>query len=243
MAASTTTGHSANASCSVVPEFACDGNFTAGQVCGANSSTCVEPRQGCCDSGIVDCAGAECLGFGMCHDNISELECRGQKGNFVEDAVCDISRRRGHAATMIPGRCIPIDATPTGDSPHSRHTPTPTATETKIPEGGSCVVRRSTCDSGNCVEDVCCESACDEPGESCAVPGFEGTCLPPPTMAPVASSRGLVMLVLGLAGGRSVHGGSTPRPGYCRAWVLCRCRTRWDRNDEIGSRRRRALSS
>jgi hypothetical protein len=44
----------------------------------------------------------------------------------------------------------------------------------------------SQCDSGFCVDGVCCASACDQPGQICNLPGSEGACISP-TQAPVMS--------------------------------------------------------
>jgi hypothetical protein len=55
------------------------------------------------------------------------------------------------------------------------------------------------CVSGNCVDDVCCDTACAGADQSCNQPGREGICtaIAP---APAASPKGLFAIVLVLAG-------------------------------------------
>ncbi len=45
------------------------------------------------------------------------------------------------------------------------------------PDGTACL-DSEPCQSGHCVDGVCCDSACDAPCESCAVAGKQGTCTP-----------------------------------------------------------------
>ena len=57
------------------------------------------------------------------------------------------------------------------------------------------------CNSGNCVQDVCCDSPCDLPNQSCNVPGRAGECLTlAPAPAPALSGTGLLIGALLLAG-------------------------------------------
>jgi hypothetical protein len=68
-------------------------------------------------------------------------------------------------------------------------TATPTTTSTPIANGGTCAIG-SQCSSGNCVEGICCNSICNEPGQTCAT----GTCVTP-AAAPTVSNRTLVLIV------------------------------------------------
>ena len=70
------------------------------------------------------------------------------------------------------------------------------------PDGSDCN-DPTDCLSGNCVEDVCCDTPCDQPGEICNAAGDRGTCVQPVAPAPAVSTRGLlfataVLLGLGL---------------------------------------------
>jgi hypothetical protein len=47
------------------------------------------------------------------------------------------------------------------------------------PPGARCELP-SDCASGHCIGGLCCDSACDQPCASCALPGREGTCSPLP---------------------------------------------------------------
>lgn len=195
--------------CSVTRAPSCNGSFSSGQVCsGGMNSTCVDPVLGCCETGRAECAGEPCFELSLCSDNVSELDCLLGGGEFSENAECsDVENATINSPEGSFGRCVPIEvpetatATPSSTptvTPTSTATATSTPTNTKIPDGVSCVDPLD-CASGNCVDDVCCESACDGPGQSCNLAGLEGACLGPETMAPVASNRILPLLVAVLA--------------------------------------------
>jgi hypothetical protein len=46
--------------------------------------------------------------------------------------------------------------------------------------GTSCTLGPE-CASGNCIDDRCCGTQCNEPCQACDVPGVEGTCAPDPS--------------------------------------------------------------
>jgi MYXO-CTERM domain-containing protein len=48
--------------------------------------------------------------------------------------------------------------------------------------------------STQCVNQICCDTACTEPNHTCTLPGREGTCLPI-TTAPAPTLSGLGKLV------------------------------------------------
>jgi len=81
-------------------------------------------------------------------------------------------------------------------------TPTVTPTNTGIPNGGTCI-NRQACASGNCVDDVCCDTPCTAPLMQCNLEGQVGTCASTAAPAPALSSRGLLLAlaVLGALGG------------------------------------------
>jgi hypothetical protein len=78
-------------------------------------------------------------------------------------------------------------ATPTGTP---THTPTATPTGSPVPDGGSCA-SPSQCASGFCVDAVCCDTICNQPGQICA----SGTCILPAAPAPAVSHRTLLLIV------------------------------------------------
>jgi hypothetical protein len=62
------------------------------------------------------------------------------------------------------------------------------------------------CLSMNCVDSVCCDTACTEPDHVCNLPGREGTCLPitaapAPALSGIGKFFGLGMLLLIAAAG------------------------------------------
>jgi hypothetical protein len=158
--------------------FQFNGTFLPGQICGDDNASCREPSSspGCCEFGTE----------GFCSAGVvDELICLAQGGMFVEGETCVAPML--NATTFGDGGppvCQPLP------SPTPTATGTATATATKIPDGGACV-DAVDCVSGNCVDDVCCESACDGANESCNLPGLAGVCLEMSATVPTASSRAL----------------------------------------------------
>jgi MYXO-CTERM domain-containing protein len=66
------------------------------------------------------------------------------------------------------------------------------ASDCKIPDGGSCE-DPDDCVSGNCVDDFCCDTACNGPEQQCNLPGQEGVCSSTAAPAPAASPSGLLI--------------------------------------------------
>jgi hypothetical protein len=66
------------------------------------------------------------------------------------------------------------------------------ANDCRIPDGGSCA-DPTDCVSGNCVDDVCCDTACDQPDQQCNLPGEVGVCSSVAAKAPAASPTGLLI--------------------------------------------------
>ncbi len=168
-----------NGSCSVESNSSCYGGFFPGQVCGDNGS-CREPVQvGCCQEP-----------HGFC-GNQGELDCQLGNGTFLDNATCESDVNAVTSQLMPPKVCVPFTPTPTPVAA----TPTPTM----IPDGASCI-DPVDCVSGNCVDDVCCESACTGEMEACNLVGQEGICTAIAAGAPAASDRTLaVVLVMLLA--------------------------------------------
>lgn len=92
-------------------------------------------------------------------------------GSVCCERACDASNEfcalSGHEGTCV-AVALPT-ATPT-------LTFTPTATVTPQPIGARCASDQE-CASAFCADGVCCESRCQGPNQSCAVPGFDGQCL------------------------------------------------------------------
>jgi hypothetical protein len=84
-------------------------------------------------------------------------------------------------------------------TPTSTPTNTPTATATatptitRVPNGGSCATP-SVCQSGFCVEGICCNTICNQPMQTCE----DGTCSGVTAPAPAVSHRtlGLILALL-----------------------------------------------
>ena len=91
-------------------------------------------------------------------------------------------RQATFTSTATPTSTATSTATATGTTT-STATPTvmptddstATATHTRAPDGAGCV-SETDCISGFCGNDVCCNTACDEPGQRCNLPPNVGTC-------------------------------------------------------------------
>jgi len=78
-------------------------------------------------------------------------------------------------------------------------TPTQTPTNTPAPLGVGCG-QGTDCESGFCVDSLCCDRACNARGEACNLPPTPGICAMVPTAAPTTSIRGLFLGGLVLVG-------------------------------------------
>jgi len=201
----------ANGTCDNLDDFICvndpiNGDFFSGQVCGENG-TCRVPQEGCCsDPGV------------FCNESSDELLCASGPGTFVLDGVCASVGMATLSGPATSGACVtetPTDtptstpsetptATPTStpsDTPSETPTSTPSQTPTdtpNLPDGSECM-DPNDCISGNCVDDVCCDTGCDGSLEACNLPGSVGTCTAITAEAPAVSPRALTGAALLLA--------------------------------------------
>jgi hypothetical protein len=110
----------------------------------------------------------------------------------------------GSCSGGLDGTCVSPTptATPT-ETPTLTSTPTqtPTATPTntpKLPDGAGCATP-SDCTSDFCVDGVCCDTACDQPGQICNDAAQPGTCTSTAAPAPALSTLGLFGALAALA--------------------------------------------
>ncbi len=177
-------------SCTETNEVDCgqnfNGTFTAEMMCDGDDA-CREPLLGCCG-----------IGKGFCRTGLDdELDCL--DGDFVEGQTC-VPDEGDQATTSGPpdfGRCEVNTPTATATAT-ATPTATGTVTETRLPEGDECF-DPADCESGNCVDDVCCDSACDGPNEECNLPGLEGNCLATSATVPAASNTGLLLALAAMS--------------------------------------------
>lgn len=156
-----------------------EGACPSGERCGVVNDTCGCLPLGCCD--LSQCAGAE-------------LGCAQAAEPLCEDTTaleCDSVFHPGETCTM--DGCVSVTSTPT---PTATQTATATATETptgtRSGDGAMCD-DPNDCISGNCVDDVCCDTVCDQPEQACNLPGNEGVCSSIAAPAPAASPTGLLI--------------------------------------------------
>jgi len=76
------------------------------------------------------------------------------------------------------------------NTPTATPTKTPTVTPTPLPNGAGCSTG-PRCASGFCVDGVCCDTACEQPGQFCNLLGMKGTCAFPAAPAPALNGGGL----------------------------------------------------
>ena len=152
------------------------------------------------------CEGDECVATGCCQ--FAAPERAGQPAGpaqvpqtmcFQTDAATCASISRGPAPEAVEdgfvlgGMCDPS----TGEcvippSPTPTNTPTATPTNTPLPDGAPCA-DPGDCQSGNCVEDVCCNELCSGPDQICNLQGSVGTCADVAAPAPTTSRTGLLI--------------------------------------------------
>lgn len=149
----------------------CGGACSPGEACNPVSRGNVTE----CVCQVLGC----CQLNGSCSEGVTGLACFGQGGDFVANGTCGVD-------------CLPQTPTATPTA-----TATATPTRTPAPDGATCD-DPADCVSGNCVDDVCCDTACAGADQSCDQPGREGTCTGV-APAPAASQAGLLALVLALA--------------------------------------------
>lgn len=105
-------------------------------------------------------------------------------------------------ATSTSTRTATATATPTSTwtaTPTTTDTPTQTPTPTPQQDGARCD-SETQCQSGFCVDGVCCDTECTDPLDRCDVPGEAGTCsrataAPAPALSPWGLFSAALLLV------------------------------------------------
>jgi hypothetical protein len=129
-----------------------------------------------CDSVCKDNGGAAQVGASLCQ---------------TDGCTTTITPCMGGASTPTSTPA----ATQTATASHTR-----TATPSPQPTGAFCT-EPGQCQSEFCVDDVCCDTACDAPGEACDVLGHVGACTAVSNTepAPAMSNSGLLIAAALLA--------------------------------------------
>lgn len=163
-------------SCQELTQSQCDA--AGGKFPGSIASCPVDPNYciGCCRSGEPT----------TCEDHVTFVDCsnRPNLAQYGSPAVCS----PGGDCVQAPPSPTPT-VTPTATI---TLTPTITPTNTPIPQGGDCVTP-SQCATGFCVDDVCCDTVCDQPGQICNQAGNRGVCTAPTAPAPTLTPRALLL--------------------------------------------------
>ncbi|MDX2168019.1 MAG: hypothetical protein SF182_13175 [Deltaproteobacteria bacterium] len=159
-----------------------EGTCPSDQACVAFNASCGCQPTGCCDDS--QCAGAAGAELGCAQAagplcaNTTSVEC---SGVFYPGGACTVDG----CVSATPTATATATATETA-------TASQTPTSTRGGDGAMCV-DPNDCISGNCVDDVCCDTACDQPEQACNLPGNEGVCSSVAAPAPAASPTGLLI--------------------------------------------------
>lgn len=112
------------------------------------------------------------------------------------------TRTPTNTRTITPTATFTATRTPTRTRTETR-TPTETVTRTSTPSpqpNGAACGDPAQCTSTFCVDDVCCDTACNDPGQSCALANSVGTCAtvasaPAPALSPWSLIATAVLLL------------------------------------------------
>jgi MYXO-CTERM domain-containing protein len=141
----------------------------------------------CCES-AADCSGGVVVGNCAPGNNVCFQTATGS-------GFCDGTCTNG---TATPSETPTDTATPTS-TPTGTPTSSPTNTPTPQPNGSTCT-NAGQCASGNCVDTVCCNTACTDPPTRCNLAGQVGTCASAAAEAPALTPWGLIAGLVLLAG-------------------------------------------
>ncbi len=178
-----------------------------GSVCGG---TCDGTQRTSCTYSTSSCRDASCVGK-----------------EATDGASCD---GNGHCPAPVKHDCSPYlcdsdackSSCATNDDCISGHWCDPTNTcVPKKPNGNNQCTADSQCASGNCVDGLCCNSACTGQCEACNVAGSEGLCSPVPAKSAPRGKRAACATDGSVCGGYC-DGNTTATCAYPDALLTCR---------------------
>jgi hypothetical protein len=194
-----------------------------------------DPDSECAADAANPCGlDGECSGSGSCRQAPSTTACGTAScaGGVLTGMHCDGG---GTCVAGAPVSCAPYAcASPTAcagscaadtDCADGAWCDTGDSTcRPKAPDGTACVAGKE-CDSGLCVQGVCCDTACKGQCESCAEPGSEGTCVPvpgdPPPGKPACNEAGADPACVGSCDGQNGGTCSYPAAGTACGEPAC----------------------
>ena len=211
--------------CAETNQATCDltrfGQFVAGGSCESLFGACVSPTPTSTPTGTAtDTATATATSTATSTDTpthtASATDTPTVTPTVTATATSTATASHTLTQTLTPTLTPTITATPTRTppiSPTTTGTATATATITRLPDGADCTTP-SQCQSSFCVDGVCCNTACDQPMQTCDALGQRGTCTgSAPAPAPLLSATGLAigLAFLALVGAVSLLWRARPR--------------------------------
>ena len=186
----------------------CGGGACPACALGRTCNVASDCQSGLCQAGV--CAalgnGAICTGSSQC-----------ASGNCVDGVCCDTACGfLCQSCAMTPGSCTNI---PAGQDPDNECPGSATCNGTgacNAPEGASCSIG-SDCQNGNCVDAVCCNTACAGLCQACNVAGSVGTCANVPAGTDPANECAGAANCNGAGGCAAPNGTSCTFGGQCQS--------------------------
>jgi hypothetical protein len=193
--------------CANVPAGLGDDTCTSDQACNA-AQQCKAKNGFQCQS-YMDCASGQCAD-GVCCNTACADVCK----------VCNLNATKGTCSPVPTGNEDP--GTCMSDPLQSRFCDAASVcTNAPKPVGKPCTAS-GQCQSGFCIDGVCCSTACNQTCYSCGQPTFEGTCRAIPAGLPDRSATTLCDAANQYCTGSGTCGtNKKPNGGTCAAATEC----------------------
>jgi hypothetical protein len=201
--------------------FSCNQAGTAGQ-CLAVPMGAPDPGGGCRDEGAGTCGNdGTCNGTGACRKYASGTVCAAAKcqtGTFTTQSTCDGAGvcRAGEQRACSPYVCNTGGTACFGSCTESSQCITGRTCEMgmcgKKDDGSQCTLG-DECKSSNCVEGICCDTACSGLCKTCALQSSLGVCSNIPSGMPDDGGGCTAQSEMSCGNDGTCNGG-----GACRKW-------------------------
>jgi len=159
-----------------------DGACVSGYYCNGTSCVAKEPNGSTCPTGAHECTSNNCVD-GVCCNSSCTSTCQACDVTSSVGTCTNVTGlphgTRGNCGTYVcqgsttacPSGCASESGCSTGNYCNG------TSCVAKKANGSTCPTGAHECSSNNCVDGVCCNSACGSQCEACDVGGSVGTCV------------------------------------------------------------------